>query len=80
MKNKSINQVGILIQAILLVSLIYMFIMSLFLKEFVFVLTITLGLTLISMAYNNATIYKKKGMTIVYSVVGILSLLSVLFS
>lgn len=80
MKNKSINQIGILIQAVLIISLLYMFIMSLFLKEFVLVLTITVGLTLISMAYNNATVYKKKGMTVVYSVVGIISLLSVLFS
>ncbi len=80
MKSKNINQIGILVEAVLLISLLYMFIMSLFLKEFIFVLTIILGLTLISMAYNNATIYKKKGMTIVYSIVGVISLLSALFS
>ncbi len=79
MKNKTISHVGILIQAMLLISLLYMFIMSLFLNEFQVALTITLGLTLICMAYNNATIYKKRGMTVIYAVVGVISLLTVIF-
>lgn len=79
MKNKTINQVGILIQAVLLVSLLYSLILTLFIKEFQVLLNITLGLTLCSMAYNNATIYKKRGMTVSYLVVGIISILLVLF-
>jgi hypothetical protein len=79
MKNKSINQLGILVQAVLVVSLLYMVIMTLFIREFQVPLIIILGLTLLCMAYNNATIYKKRGMTVAYVVVGVISLLSVMF-
>lgn len=74
MQNKTINQLGLLIQAVLLVGVIYTYILTLFMKEFQVVLVTVLGLTLFSMAYNNATIFGKKGMTLCYSVVGIICL------
>lgn len=75
MKNKSINEVGILVQAVLLVALLYSFILVLFIDEFRVLLNITMGLTLFSMAYNNQTIYKKKYMTICYAIFGVFSLI-----
>lgn len=77
---KQINEVGILVQAVLLVSLLYTFILTLFLKEFEFLFYLVMGLTLFSMAYNNYKIYHKKGMTVTYLVVGAVSILAVLFN
>lgn len=71
MKNKTINQLGLLVQAVLLMGVIYSYILTLFMKEFQVLLVTVLGLTLISMAYNNATIFRKKFMTVIYSLAGI---------
>jgi len=71
MKTKNINELGLLIQAILLVTLLYSFILVLFMSEFKVLLNIIMGLTLFSMAYNNQVIYKKKYMTICYVIFGI---------
>lgn len=75
MKNKSINEVGILVQALFLVTLLYSLILTLFISEFEVLFNITLGLTLFSMAYNNQKVYKKRGMTICYVIVGIISMI-----
>ena len=80
MKNKTINKVGLLVQAVLLVGVIYSYILTLFMQEFKVLLVTVLGLTLFSMAYNNATIYGKKGMTVCYTVVGIICLIRGLMS
>ena len=75
MKNKEINEVGILVQVVLVVMLLYSLILTLFENDFQILLNIKLGLTLFSMAYNNQKVYKQKGMTICYVVVGIISLI-----
>jgi hypothetical protein len=76
--NKRVDNLGLLVQTVLLVSLIYAFILTLFMSEFKVLLNIVLALTLFIMAYNNQTIYKKTGMTICYSIGGIICLLKVI--
>lgn len=76
MKNKKVDKVSLLVQAVLFMGVLYSYILTLFMKEFYILLIIVLGLTMFSMAYNNATIYKKRGMTSCYTIVGILCLLA----
>lgn len=75
MKSKSINELGILVEAILIVTMIYSLVLTLFMNEFQVLLNITIGLTLFSMAYNNEKISKKRYMTVLYVIFGLTSLI-----
>lgn len=77
---KNINGVGVLVQAVMSISLLYVLIITIFIREFIVLDKVLLGLTLLSMAYNNHDIYKRKGFTAVYGIVGLLVLLTALFN
>lgn len=68
MKNKSL---GLVIQFVLSFCTVIFFFISLFESSFLVVAKALIGLTLFSMAYNNATLYKRKYFTIVYIVFAI---------
>jgi hypothetical protein len=73
--NKKINNLGIFLQAVLTAAVIISFITSLFIGPLLVVTYALMTLILFVLCYNNYTIYKKKYMTIIYFVVGILLLL-----
>ncbi len=70
---KKLNQVGLLSQIVLISLLLYFVIFYLFLPEIFDVICYIVSLLLIVMAYNNQKIYKRKFLTIVYLIVGILT-------
>lgn len=71
MKNKDI---GLFIQSVLFIVLFITLMMSLFIKEFMAVSEIILGLALIVTGINNKFTYKRKYMTLIYILFGILSI------
>lgn len=68
------KRLGLFIQFILLVLLIIFLIISLFIKEFTIILQYLSSLMLLIMAYNNNKFYKRKGMTPLYLIIGIIVL------
>ncbi|MBE6160151.1 MAG: hypothetical protein E7157_03800 [Lactobacillales bacterium] len=74
MMKKQINQIGLFVQIILLVILVYFLTLLIFMPEFRNVVDYILSFLLIIMAVNNYKIYKRKKMTIIYGVIGIILL------
>lgn len=82
MKNKSIYEVliskervdniGIFLQCLLLFALLIIAVCSLFTPEFKAPMYMLLGCTFIVMAYNNHRVFKRKGGTILYTLMGVL--------
>lgn len=66
------NNIALIIQFTLCVSLVIALIMSLFIKELNLLTKIITILLLIDMAYNNHVIYKRKYFTVVYLIAAIL--------
>lgn len=75
MKNKS---VGLLSQTVLIFLLLIVFIISVFEPSFVLLVRILMGLSLLSMAYNNIIIYKRKYCTIIYIIFSVIIFLSII--
>lgn len=69
-KKESTN-VFLIAQLILSMFAIIFLIISIFEPSFYYAVEIVVSLTLIVMAYNNKTLYKRKYMTIVYGLFGI---------
>lgn len=66
------NNIALIIQFTLCVSLVITLIMSLFIKELNLLTKIITILLLADMAYNNHAIYKRKYFTVVYLIAAIL--------
>lgn len=75
-EKKQINQISLFIQIILLVILVYFLTLLIFIPQFQNVVDYILSFLLITMAYNNYKIYKRKNLTFVYGIVGILLLIA----
>ena len=73
-ENNKINQASLLIQIILLFMLIYFLILKIFIPEFRNLVDYILSFSLLVMAYNNNKIYKRKNMTFIYIIIGVLLL------
>lgn len=71
MKNKDI---GLFIQSVLFILMFITLIMSTFINELMAVVEILLGLALIVTGINNKLTYKRKYMTVIYILFGILSI------
>lgn len=67
-----IFNLGLFIQLILLIISIILLIMMAFIPELNLVVESTLALLLFTIAYNNHTIYKRKYLTFIYILAGIL--------
>ena len=65
-KKVVINEIGLFIQAVLMMCVIALLIMSMFERSFAIVLEFVLSFTLFTMAYNNIKTFKRKLFTIPY--------------
>lgn len=69
--NKIINSILINLQVVCTVVAIILFIIFIFKREVWIYLGLLLGFSLFLMAYNNYVIYKKKYMTIIFTIMGL---------
>ncbi|MBP3921152.1 MAG: hypothetical protein J6D28_06280 [Bacilli bacterium] len=67
--------VSLLAQAICVVGILFISILAIFENSFTVPIEVLVGITLLIMAYNNYTLYKRKGLTIVYIIFGLISLI-----
>lgn len=70
--NKVINNILINLQVVCTIVAIILFIIFIFKREVWIYLGLLLGFSLFLMAYNNYVIYKKKYMTIIFTIMGLL--------
>ena len=70
--NKRIDNLGIFLQLVLFGAIIISFIVSIFIGPLEVVTYALMSLMLFVLSYNNYAIYKRKYMTAIYSVCGIL--------
>ena len=69
--NKIINSILLNLQVVCTVVAIILFIIFIFKREVWIYLGLLLGFSLFLMAYNNYVIYKKKYMTIIFTIMGL---------
>ncbi len=67
---ESIYSLGLFIQFVLLIALIILVVCTLFVPEFKMALQVLVVLLLFTMGYNNHTIFKRKGFTLLYIIAG----------
>ena len=70
-KEYSSNEVGLLVQVVLIELLIIFSVINLITNVFIPAFYAILAMVMFTMAYNNEKIYKKKYMTRVYVIVGL---------
>lgn len=70
-ENKPIDSIGLFMQFLLLIAIIVVSIISVFIIEFKLVLETLVVLLLFTMSYNNHTLFKRKGFTILYLIAGL---------
>ena len=71
LNKEPVDQINLFLQSILLVLLLLFVIMSIFVQEFSGTVKILMSMLLFVMAYNNITIFKRKGFGIAYILVAI---------
>ncbi len=77
-KEYSSDEVGLLVQVVLIELLIIFAVINLITNVFMPAFYAILAMIMFTMAYNNKKIYKKKNMTMIYNIVGIFVVLSTL--
>ena len=75
---KKVQEIALLSQAMIICAIIISFIISRFIPELTILMNIYLVILSLIMAYTNYSIYKKKNMSILYIVFGVIILLSVI--
>lgn len=70
----SFYHVSLLAQAVCVVGILAISVLAIFENSFSIPVEVLVGMTLLIMAYNNVKLFKRKGLTIVYIVFGVLSL------
>lgn len=73
---KNISNIGLFIQAVFLVCILILAIICTVIPDFMVIVELLVGFTLMLMAYNNYQIYKRKNITWLYLIVGIVILIS----
>ena len=71
----SVYHVSLLAQAVCVVGIMAISILAIFEHSFTVPIEVLVGITLLLMAYNNYSLFKRRGMTIVYIIFGVLSLI-----
>lgn len=71
----SLEQAGMLVQFILCVCLLIFAILTIFYPGFMLACELTAGITLLVIGYNNHCIYKRKSFTLVYTIMGVVTLI-----
>ncbi len=72
---ESFYHVSLLAQAVCVVGVLFISILAIFENSFTIPIEVLVGITLLLMAYNNIKLFKRKGLTIVYIIFGIISLI-----
>lgn len=75
---KKVQEIALLSQALIIAAIIISFIMSRFIPELTILMNTYLVILSLIMAYTSYTIYKKKSISILYIVFGLIILSSVL--
>jgi len=70
LNKKAVNSPSLFIQFVTLVALLFALISSIFVQEFNVVVKFLVSAVLIILGYNNHTIFKRKGFTFLYVLVG----------
>ncbi len=78
-RKERVYSLGLFIQFVLLIAMMILAICTLFVYEFKMTLQILIVLLLLTMGYNNHTIFKRKGFTLLYIGAGIAYLSTILF-
>lgn len=75
---KKVQEIALLSQALIIVAIVISFIMSRYVPELTLLMNIYLVILAFVMAYTNYSIYKKKGICILYIVFAIIIISSIL--
>lgn len=70
----SFYHVSLLAQAVCVVGILAISVLAIFENSFTIPVEVLVGITLLIMAYNNVKLFKRKGLTVVYIIFGIISL------
>jgi hypothetical protein len=71
----SFYHVSLLAQAVCVIGILAISVLAIFENSFTIPIEVLVGITLLIMAYNNVKLFKRKGLTMVYIVFGIISLI-----
>lgn len=71
----AVYHVSLLSQAICVIGILALSILAIFEHSFTIPIEVLVGITLLLMAYNNREIFKRQGLTIVYIIFGLVSLI-----
>lgn len=71
-----VNKYGLIIQLLLVLAVIVLLILTAFDKIYLYIAEVVTGFALVTMAYNNHTVYNRKYLTIVYIIFGIIVIIT----
>lgn len=71
---ESFYHVSLLAQAVCVIGVLAISVLAIFEHSFTIPIEVLVGVTLLIMAYNNVKLFKRKGLTVIYIVFGIISL------
>ena len=71
-----VNKYGLIVQLILVLAVIILLILTAFDKMYLYIAEIVTGLALITMAYNNHTVYNRKYLTLIYIIFCVLVIIN----
>ena len=71
----SFYHISLLAQAVCVIGILAISVLAIFENSFTVPIEVLVGITLLIMAYNNVKLFKRKGLTMVYIVFGIISLI-----
>lgn len=72
----SVYHVSLLAQTVCVIGILAISILAIFENSFTVPIEVLVGITLFIMAFNNAKMYKRKGLTIIYIIFGIISFIT----
>lgn len=71
----SFYHISLLAQAVCVIGVLAISVLAIFENSFTVPIEVLVGITLLIMAYNNVKLFKRRGLTVVYIVFGIISLI-----
>lgn len=72
----SVYHVSLLAQTVCVIGILAISILAIFENSFTVPIEVLVGITLFIMAFNNAKLYKRKGLTIIYIIFGVISFIT----
>ena len=70
----SFYHVSLLAQAVCVIGILAISVLAIFENSFTIPIEVLVGITLLIMAYNNSKLFKRKGLTAIYIIFGVISL------